>query len=1404
MKNLLLTLLVISSISLKAQTTYTYTGEGSWDTEANWSPSYPGIIISANDIVQLEGFIDSDSVEEIINYGTINVNGTNSDAYVSLGPFYNIGTVNLVSGSLQFNQLGGIGTINIDANSGLGVFIAGGGDEYDGTINNMGSIGFEGNSSFIMNGEIYNYGAMYIDSPYLVFYNGSTLYNYGLLAINTFIDIDYYFWLGWDPINMYHRSIQNDGTIENYGTIDNNWRIENTGYIKDNGTMINYGKLSNYGLISGENISHVGDFNNEYILSPGLDQSTGTYTFNDNLIQDDFTDIINSNPTIAIDIESISSFDVVAVNGAATLIGTLNINLLNNFKPNVGDTFTILTANSISGTFTTVNLPQDSVWNVNYTATEVILEYVSPLEVTSFIPTTNALNVNNTSNIDVTFNGVIDATTITPATVKVLGNQGEPLTFSNQGSGQLASINPNRDFFPGEVITTTLTTGIEANSGEPLIMPYTYQFTTAVSPNSPGEFPLGQNNISTAEAFATSVSIGDLNGDGYLDVVSSSNTNDRIAWFANDGSGTFGVRQTISVLADGANNTAVADIDGDGDLDVLSASLLDDRIAWYQNDGTGIFGAQQTITTLANGAQSVIAADLDGDGDLDVLSSSAIDDRVAWYKNDGMGAFGVQQNINTTADGASSVSAADIDGDGDLDVLSTSRFDNNIILYANDGNGNFTIQQVISTTAVGASTVTTADLDDDGHLDVLCASQGDNTIAWYKNDGMGAFGAQQVITTAAMGARNVVTGDMDGDGDLDVLSASQTDNRIAWYANDGSGTFGAQQTITTATSLPFDVEAADLDGDGDLDVLSASFGDNRIAWYENSLPDCSGGTTTYTIAGGWDNGAPNATMEAIINEDYTTSSVGLGSINACSLTVTNGATLIISPETFVLIEQDINVATGSSLEVAHTGSAVQVENAAIVTNNGTINVNVTTPTLQARDFMIAGSPMSTETREGVYANAYRMHKHSTLDFFPHPDVDAYYAPATVANFADDNFNNWTPQTGLLNPGEGYLVSPQSNGTESGMTYDLSFENGTLNNGAITFGLDFHVDQNSSPSMISNPYASAIDAEAFINANPQINEVYFWEHITYPDAALPGANNVNYSMQDISMFNLSGGIGAGTAATNGGTTPNGFIATSQGFGVKATAAGTATFNNAMRVTTGNTTLRTTETSRDRIWLTLESTAFGIASETLIAFKEGATADFDAGYDSEQIAKFVSLYSHIEDDNSLLGIQTREALTEDKEVSLGFSTQNEEVDTYMISIKELDGSLIESYTVYLEDHELGTITDISKTDYAFTASEGIYNNRFTLRFTDRNVLDTSAVALDQISVSPNPTDGVLTIQSPLSVIRSVSVKDVQGRTITQMDVIEGLSYTIDISEMSSAVYFIGIETEAGTITKRVIKK
>ena len=62
------------------------------------------------------------------------------------------------------------------------------------------------------------------------------------------------------------------------------------------------------------------------------------------------------------------------------------------------------------------------------------------------------------------------------------------------------------------------------------------------------------------------------------------NGDDKIAWYENiDGEGSFGPQQVITSEAAWARSVTVGDLDGDGDFDVLSASSYDDTIAWYEN-----------------------------------------------------------------------------------------------------------------------------------------------------------------------------------------------------------------------------------------------------------------------------------------------------------------------------------------------------------------------------------------------------------------------------------------------------------------------------------------------------------------------------------------------------------------------------------------------------------------------------------------------------------------------------------------------------------------------------------------------------------------------------------------------------------------------------------------------------
>ncbi len=202
----------------------------------------------------------------------------------------------------------------------------------------------------------------------------------------------------------------------------------------------------------------------------------------------------------------------------------------------------------------------------------------------------------------------------------------------------------------------------------------------------------GNGNFSLKKIVATSGNNGrsifavDLDGDDDIDILASSSGSETISWYENtDGLGTFGTQQVIAGSAPGVSSVFAADLDGDLDNDVLATTNSDDKVAWFENlDGLGNFGEEQIITTQADFALSVFATDLDNDNDMDVLSASALDNKIAWYKNtDGQGSFSSQNIISTDMIGAVDVYATDLDNDGDMDVLSASQNDDKIAWYEN-------------------------------------------------------------------------------------------------------------------------------------------------------------------------------------------------------------------------------------------------------------------------------------------------------------------------------------------------------------------------------------------------------------------------------------------------------------------------------------------------------------------------------------------------------------------------------------------------------------------------------------------------------------------------------------------------------------------------------------------------
>src|SRR5690606_37917083 len=123
-------------------------------------------------------------------------------------------------------------------------------------------------------------------------------------------------------------------------------------------------------------------------------------------------------------------------------------------------------------------------------------------------------------------------------------------------------------------------------------------------------------------------------------------------------------------------------------------------------------------------------------------------------------------------------------------------------------------------------------------------------------------------------------------------------------------------------------------------------------------------TTTYS-GSNWNNGAPGPGSNAKISSNYDTAVKG--SIDACSCEVDANKTLTVAAQDYLNVTKDITV--NGNLIVQHQGSVVQFEDNATVTNNGVINVEYTTPFMLPRTFLVMGSPMTSETRNGVFTNA---------------------------------------------------------------------------------------------------------------------------------------------------------------------------------------------------------------------------------------------------------------------------------------------------------------------------------------------------------------------------------------------------------------------------------------------------
>ena len=89
------------------------------------------------------------------------------------------------------------------------------------------------------------------------------------------------------------------------------------------------------------------------------------------------------------------------------------------------------------------------------------------------------------------------------------------------------------------------------------------------------------------------VHAADVDGDGDMDLLAANYLSNNIAWYRNNnGIGTSWSYLVINSNAQGARNVRTADMDGDGVMDIVTTSVLDRKVAWHKGLGSGSYGGQ--------------------------------------------------------------------------------------------------------------------------------------------------------------------------------------------------------------------------------------------------------------------------------------------------------------------------------------------------------------------------------------------------------------------------------------------------------------------------------------------------------------------------------------------------------------------------------------------------------------------------------------------------------------------------------------------------------------------------------------------------------------------------------------------------------------------------------------------
>ncbi|MCX8103217.1 MAG: VCBS repeat-containing protein [Candidatus Bipolaricaulota bacterium] len=370
--------------------------------------------------------------------------------------------------------------------------------------------------------------------------------------------------------------------------------------------------------------------------------------------------------------------------------------------------------------------------------------------------------------------------------------------------------------------------------------------------------------ISTGSG-TTALALGDLNHDGFLDIVTSLivvpheergiNTLNLAAVRGSVG-GRFSpptliefhsIKLEETVKTTRGKVLALGDLNGDGLLDAVLAYPTGGNFWTFWGDSERMLrpSPSRDLPRGLRDVSAVAVADFTNDGRLDLVCTN-LQGNVYVFINNGTEQVDRWPLREIFVGGSlQSIAINDLNRDGKLDVIVSSI--GRAATLLGDGTGNFALAQRLSVGLYSGDSpawIEIADINGDDLSDLVTANPESDRLLVFPGDGRGQLDEPRAWATGALDPRAVIAADFNRDGWLDLAAANASSNLVTVHLNDGLGGFGSipllepprdkpvqsnRAIAVPVGSLPVSLAAGDLDNDGDPDLVVANQGDGSVS-----------------------------------------------------------------------------------------------------------------------------------------------------------------------------------------------------------------------------------------------------------------------------------------------------------------------------------------------------------------------------------------------------------------------------------------------------------------------------------------------------------------------------------------------------------------------------------------------